>query len=119
MKNKDLLEFYKGMISLRKAYPPLRDASNKTSEAITFSKTKDNVLAYTIPNTLPTGDFKMMAVIINTTLHPEEVELKSSYPLPDRWDIRASRHSAGLSSLGTLSGRHVIINPREVLILTA
>lgn len=118
-KNKDLLEYYKGMIRIRKAYAPLQDASNQTGEAITFSETKENVLAYTIPNTFNKGTWKMMAVIINTTLHPEEVELKSSYPLPDKWDIRASRHSAGLSSLGVLTGRNVIINPREVLILTA
>ncbi|GEK91926.1 type I pullulanase [Alkalibacterium kapii] len=117
--NKDLLDYYKGMISIRKAYAPLRDASNKTGEAITFSHTKENVLAYTIPNVINKKDWSMMAVIVNTSPHPEEVELKSSYPLPDQWTIRASRHAAGLSPLGVITGRSVIINPGEVLILTA
>ncbi|GEK88527.1 pullulanase, type I [Alkalibacterium putridalgicola] len=117
--NKDLLEYYKGMIDIRKAYAPLRDPSNKTGEAVTFSQLNENMLAYTIPNTLNEGDWTMMAVVVNTTLHPEEVELKSSYPLPSEWTIVANRHSAGLSSLGIIKGHRVLINPREVLILKA
>lgn len=117
--NKDLLAYYKGMIQIRKAYAPLRDASNKTGEAITFSQLNENMLAYTIPNTLDEGDWTMMAVIVNTTLHPEEVVLRSSYPLPDEWTILANRHSAGLSPLGIIKGQRVIINPREVLVLKA
>ncbi|MER2063068.1 MAG: type I pullulanase, partial [Alkalibacterium sp.] len=118
-KNKDLLAYYKGMIAIRKAYAPLRDASNKTGEAITFSQMNENMLAYTIPNTLEKGDWTMLAVIVNTTLHPQVVELKSSYPLPDEWTILANRHSAGLNSLGMIKGHRVSINPREVLVLKA
>lgn len=117
--NKDLLEYYKGMIKIRKTYAPLRDPSNTTGEAITFCQLKENILAYTIPNTCGDGEWTMMAVIVNTSHHAEEVELKSSYPLPDEWTILANRHSAGLSSLGIIKGHRVIINPREVLILKA
>lgn len=117
--NRDLLEYYKGMITIRKAFEPLRDASNKTGDAVTFSQLKENLLAYTIPNTLNDSEWTMMAVIINTTPHPEEVALKSSYPLPDEWTIIANRHSAGLQSLGIIEGHQVIINPREVLILVS
>ncbi|MDZ7834026.1 MAG: hypothetical protein U5K84_00415 [Alkalibacterium sp.] len=61
----------------------------------------------------------MMAVIVNTSHEAEEVELKSSYPLPDEWTIIANRHAAGLQSLGIIKGNRVIINPRDVLILVS
>lgn len=117
--NKDLLAYYKGMIDIRKAFEPLRDATNNTGDAVTFSQLKENLLAYTIPNTLNTSEWSMMAVIINTTDRAEEVELKSSYPLPDEWTILANRHTAGLNSLGIIMGHRVSINPREVLILVS
>ncbi|OJF95954.1 type I pullulanase [Alkalibacterium sp. 20] len=117
--NKHLLEYYRGMMAIRKAYAPLRDATNKTGAAVTFAQLKENLLAYTIPNTLNEEEWTMMAVIINTTPHSEEVELKSSYPFPDEWTILANRHSAGLTPLGIIKGQHIIINPREVLILVS
>lgn len=117
--NKDLLEYYRGMIALRKAFSPLRDATNNTGDAVTFSQLKENLVAYTIPNTLNDGGWKMMAVIINTTPHAEEVELQSSYPLPNEWTIVANRHAAGLNPLGIIRGQHLSINPREVLILVS
>lgn len=117
--NGDLLAYYKGMIAIRKAFAPLRDDTNKTGDAFTFSQLKENLLAYTIPNTVNESDWTMMAVIINTTSHAEEVTLKSSYPLPKEWTIVANRHSAGLNPLGTIKGQRLIINPREVLILVS
>ncbi|GAA0359547.1 type I pullulanase [Alkalibacterium iburiense] len=117
--NKDLLEYYKGMIRIRKAYAPLRDPSNQTGDAITFSQLRENLIAYTIPNVLDEGDWKMMAVVINTNMQPDRVALRSSYPLPKEWTIIANRHTAGLQPLGTVLGNQFIINPREVLIMVA
>ncbi|MCC5894203.1 MAG: type I pullulanase [Alkalibacterium sp.] len=117
--NKDLVSYYKGMIAIRKAYPPLRDDTNKTGDAVYFSQLHDNLLAYTIPNTTGEGDWTMMAVIVNTNGAPSRVELKSSYPLPKEWTIIANRHAAGLSPLGTILGNRLIINPKEALILVS
>ncbi|GAA0475899.1 type I pullulanase [Alkalibacterium indicireducens] len=115
----DLVNYYKGMIAIRKAYAPLRDDTNQTGDAVFFSQLRENLLAYTIPNTTGEGDWSMMAVVVNSSQQPDRVALKSSYPLPKEWTIIANRHTAGLSPLGTITGNKLIINPREVLILVS
>ena len=115
----DLVNYYKGMIAIRKAYAPLRDDTNQTGDAVFFSQLRENLLAYTIPNTTGVGDWSMMAVVVNSNQQPDRVELKSSYPLPKEWTIIANRHTAGLDPLGTITGNKLIINPREVLILVS
>ncbi|GAB2488384.1 type I pullulanase [Alkalibacterium psychrotolerans] len=117
--NRDLVNYYRGMAAIRQAYAPLRDDSNQTGEAIYFSQLRENVLAYTIPDVLGNSDWSMMAVVVNTSHHPERVELKSSYPLPKEWTILANRHTAGLTPLGNVLGNSLLINPREALVLVA
>lgn len=117
--NKDLVNYYRGMTAIRHAYAPLRDISNQTGDAIFFSQLRENVLAYTIPDTWGTSDWTMMAVIVNTSHHAEHVELKSSFPLPKEWTVLANRHTAGLTSLGTILGNNLLINPREALVLVS
>ena len=115
--NKDLVDYYRGMMCIRKAYPPLRDATNQTGNAVTFSQLRENMIAYTIPNLTNQGDWRMMAVVVNTSMHPDQIELRSSHPLPKEWTILANRHAAALDSLGSIQGNRLIINPREVLVL--
>ncbi|EXJ23021.1 Glycogen debranching enzyme [Alkalibacterium sp. AK22] len=117
--NKDLRNYYKGMIQIRRHYRPLQDRTNKTGDNITFSQLRENVIAYTIPNTSGEGDWSIMAVIANTSDHSDWVELKSSFPLPDEWTILANRHTAGTRSLGTVIGNLLLINSKEVLVLVA
>ncbi|WP_080147209.1 type I pullulanase [Marinilactibacillus piezotolerans] len=118
--NKDLVDYYKGMIEIRKAYPPLRDATTKTAEQTHFTALKENVIAYTIPNLIEDQPkWKQLAVIVNTSMHPESIVLNSAHPLPEAWTIIANRHTAGLESLGVHVGQKLLINPREVLILAA
>lgn len=117
--NRDLVQYYKGMIQIRQAYSPLRDPSNKTGDAVTFSQLRENLLAYTIPNTTGNSPWKMMAVVVNTNKESERVSLRSRSPLPKEWTIIANRHTAGLNPLGTVLGNHFVINPKEVLILVS
>ncbi|WP_413527153.1 type I pullulanase [Marinilactibacillus psychrotolerans] len=118
--NKDLVDYYKGMIEIRKAYPPLRDQTNQTAEKIHFTELRENILAYTIPNIIEKNPkWKQMAVIMNTSWTPEMIELHSDLPLPEEWTIIANRHTAGLDSLGVQVGHELLINPREVLIFVS
>lgn len=118
--NKDLVDYYRGMIEVRKAYPPLRDHTNQTAEKIHFTGLRENILAYTIPNVIEENPkWKQMAVIMNTSWTPETIELHSSLPMPEEWTIIANRHTAGLESLGVQVGNELLINPREVLILVS
>lgn len=120
VENKDLLDYYRGMIQIRKAYAPLRDQTNQTAEKMHFTELRENLIAYTIPNTLEEQPkWSQMAVIMNTSLTPETIQLHSSLPLPEEWTIIANRHTAGTESLGVQVGQELIINPREVLILVA
>ncbi|WP_208560294.1 type I pullulanase [Marinilactibacillus kalidii] len=118
--NKDVVDYYKGMIQIRKAYAPLRDKTNKTAEKIYFTDLRENLIAYTIPNTLEENPrWTQMAVIMNTSWTSETIQLHSSLPLPEEWTIIANRHSAGTESLGVQVGQELLINPMEVLILVA
>lgn len=116
--NRDLVEYYKGLIAIRKAYPPLRDSSKKTADNIIFSNLPENVLAYTIPNLIEENPkWRMMAVVVNTKSAPVHLTLKAKQELPKTWTILANGKNAGLTPLGSLEGSTLIINPKEALIM--
>lgn len=116
--NQDLVDYYKGMSAIRKAYPPLRDATKATADHIVFSQLPENVLTYTIPNIHDEdAEWKMMAVAVNTNSYPVDLDLRAELPLPKEWTILANSEQAGLESLGKIKGNHLIINPKDVLVL--
>lgn len=120
--NRDLVDYYRGLHSIRRKFTPLRDATAKTAKALTFSRdTIENLIAYTIPNPdVKAGDWKWMAVVLNSSSETHEVDLEAhTGELPASWEIIADKDHAGLEALRTINGNTVPIEPHSALILVS
>src|SRR5699024_2049271 len=85
----DLVNYYKNMIAIRKAYSPLRDASKQTAAMIYFKYLPENLLAYSIPNVYDQhGPWKCLFVVANTSNQPYMVDLpKDENEDTQKWTI--------------------------------
>ena len=76
----DLVDYYRGMIHIRKTYAPLRDATTKTSEMIYFKWLPENLISYLIPNVIDEDSpWSSLLVTANTSTQPYTIDLPNSY----------------------------------------
>ena len=115
----DLINYYRGMIAIRKAYPPLRDDTTRTANMMYFRRLPENMLAYTIPNVIDQhSKWDNLLVVANTGHHPESFALPlDSNEASQKWTILANSKNADAEGIGSIHGRSIILNPREVYIL--
>jgi len=117
--HEDLIDYYRGMIDIRKAYPPLRDDTTQTANMMYFRRLPENVIAYTIPNVIDdNAKWDNMLVAANTGERPQ------SFVLPtdengetQKWQLLADINRADADGMGTMHGQSIILNPREVYVL--
>jgi len=116
---KDIVEYYKGMIEIRKAYPPLRDPSRKSADMIYFKRLPENLISYFIPNLIDDqAPWVNLLVAANTSDHPQSIDLpKDTQEHDQKWKILANNQQASAAGLGYLFGDSIILNPREVYVL--
>ena len=108
----DLVSYYKGLIQLREAYAPFRDATgdvvkNKMS-AISPGKLPTGVLAYTIND--DTAIWKNVAVMFNSSDAEQTITLTGNN-LPQDWVILVDADQAGINSLGEINTGATITIP--------
>lgn len=119
---RDLVSYYSGLIEIKKAFSPFRDASCDASKRMVFSDDSNNgVIAYTLTNkekNLKT-EWSQVAVIFNSTDKEQEVTLKAAdgEKLPSEWVIIADKTAAGVKSLGTVKGNTVKVASGSALVL--
>lgn len=89
---KELADYYRGLIQIRKAFSPLRD---DTTKAVNDSYIVYNgkLISLTIKNDNE-NEWEMMSVIINNSDAACQVQIKSQYELPDKWYIIADAATA-------------------------
>lgn len=116
---KDLVAYYKEMIAIRKAYPPLRDASKKSADMIYFKRLPENLISYFIPNLIDDdAPWENLLVAANTSDRPQSIDLpKDTQEQDQKWKILANNKQASVDGLGYLFGDSIILNPREVYVL--
>ncbi|MDR0324775.1 MAG: type I pullulanase [Oscillospiraceae bacterium] len=96
----DLVEYYKGLIELRKARPSFRlQTADEIAAAISFLPTEQQVLAYTLDT--PDGP---MVVAVNA----DSVERSLSLPMAG-WDILVDGNHAGTGTIGRVEGDTLIM----------
>ncbi|MCX8097172.1 MAG: pullulanase [Spirochaetes bacterium] len=109
--NRELLEYYKGLIAIRKKFNPFRKADIK---AIKFINAKENIsptLGWILPGDATTGG-KDIVVLVNANHNSS-----ATFTLPEgEWDVLANEKVAGLKPVGTVSGE-VVIQPIAGMIL--
>ena len=103
---KDLFEYYKGLITLRKSHKSFRmNTTSDIQSALNFLDVTDsNVVAYTLNGEQTNDSWDNIAVIFNSNENPVEVDLPSS-----DWTIVVNGEIAGVESLGTVDGNKVVV----------
>ena len=100
-KNKDVFDFYKGMIAMRKAHPAFRmadkEAVNRSMEYVRNVPT--NVVAYVLRNNANGDSWKNILVVYNGNLQAQELTI------PGKWIIVANDKKAGTEVLGSMTDR--------------
>ena len=88
----ELVDYYKGLIQIRKAFSPLRD---NTTKAVNdgYIVYNGQTISLTIKNDTE-GEWKMLSVIINNSDNACAPQIKSQYELPKRWYIAADGETA-------------------------
>ena len=118
----DLVNYYKGLIEIRKAYTPFRDPTKTSSGTIYFSwgtGCPANVVAFTMYNKLTKdSEWDYVAVLHNANSTAKQVTLMTfdDKVLPSQWVIVADGSTAGLTSLGT-TGSIVTVPARSTMVL--
>ncbi len=109
-----LVDYYKGLIRIRKAFSPLRD---NTTKAVNdgYIVYNGQSISLTLRNTAE-GEWKMLSVIINNSDNPCQPQIKSQYELPESWVILADKDEAGTEAIGTFSP-DMQVSPRSALVI--
>ncbi|MGN0489734.1 MAG: type I pullulanase [Ruminococcus sp.] len=112
---RNLVEYYKGLIAIRKAYSAFREPTTVTVNN-TYFETNGQAIAYTVPN-ITHGEWDMMAILYNNSSEPSTVTLKSHTTLPTSWVVVANGNKAGTEELKRIDGNMITIPPMTALIL--
>lgn len=100
----DLVQYYAGLIEIRKNYAPFTDATDVSAKSISFlSDMPKGVIAYTMRNNLTVGDqWDKVALIFNATNTDQKIKI-SGDGLPDEWVVVVNGDSAGLNGLSVIT----------------
>lgn len=87
-----LVDYYKGLIKIRKSFSPLRD---NTTKAVNdgYIVYNGQTVSLTIKNDTE-DEWKMLSVIINNSDNPCVPQIKSQYELPESWYVIADGDKA-------------------------
>ncbi len=113
---KELVDYYKGLIAIRKKMPLLTDSSEEAVHK-TYMTYNGKVIAGTMAN-IEGGDdeYKYMAIVVNNTGEKCPFELKSKYELPNRWYVIVDHDSASGEAMREFDNR-MEIRPYSALVI--
>ena len=112
---RNLVNYYKGLIQIRKRYSSFREPST-ISVSNTYFETNGRAIAYTIPN-ITHSEWDMMAICFNNGDEPATITLKSLTTLPHSWVCVANYDEAGFEEIKRIDGNDIVIPPMTTLIL--
>ncbi len=116
-KYSDLVQYYSGLIEIRKNFAPFTDSTNETAKNISFIDTDKGVIAYTIQNKLtPDNQWKYVALMFNATSEDKVVNISGS-GLPESWVTVVNGDSAGLTGLSVVSDNKVTVKAGTAVML--
>lgn len=117
-KYQEVVDFYRGMIQIRQAFPPLRDHTTKTASEIYFMRLPENILAYSIPNLNGSeSNWNELFVAVNTSEQPESILLPDRNGHTQKWKILANINEATPTGIGSIHSDTIILGPQELYIL--
>lgn len=113
---KELVDYYKGLIDIRKKFSLLTDSSEKSVHK-TYMTYNGKVIAGTMANIdADENEYKFMAIVVNNTNDKCDFELKSKYELPNRWYVILDHDSASSEAIRQFDNR-MEIRPNSALVI--
>ena len=109
-----LVEYYKGLIALRKQLPGLCDKSENAASRIYSVKKENGIVSYLCDNRAEGTEIKWasLMVVYNSTDRPEEIFLRE-----EGWEILCDAQSSSLWMDPPAAGSRVSVEHRSVMIL--
>ena len=104
----DVVAYYKGLLEIRKNYTPMKGSSFSTPS---FQSEWGYVVAYTYSNSTA-GEWGKVCVLVNSGTQAYTISLDGS-----GWTVVANDKTAGLTSLGTVSGSSYSVPARSAAVL--
>lgn len=114
---KDINNYYKGLIQIRKKYPLLRDNTNKAVEN-SYIIYRGTAIGFTLEdydNGMNNG-WKHLAIIYNNSESEMNFYLDNHKSIPENWVVIADEKTAGIEKISTTS-RDIKLAPMSVKIL--
>lgn len=104
----DVASYYKGLLQIRENYSPMHGSSFSTP---TFQSSYGYVVAYTYTNN-KSDEWGNVCVLVNSGTQAYSIDLGAS-----GWTVVANQSSAGLKSLGTVTGSSYSIPAQSSAVL--
>ena len=120
VKYKNLVDYYKGLRTIRQVYSPFTDGTVTSANTMYLSyPCPSGVIAFTIQNKTANAskEWGTVAVITNVTSSQQSVTLQSTGTVPTSWATIVNGTSAGLKNLGTVSGKTITVPARTAMVL--
>ena len=112
----DVVDYYKGMVKIRRKFKAFRDPTDNTAKNISyFAENEKGMVCFTVDG-LQNDSFKKVAVILNGNTDKTKTVEITGKSLPDNWVIVANEETAGIRNLGTTTGK-VEVKPSSAVIL--
>lgn len=114
-KYRDLFDYYRNLIAMRKAHPAFRlRTADEVARHIKFDETKsDNLISYSITGNAGGDTWKEIKLVFNGANEAQTVNIKK-----DDWTIVAQDGRIDMNGLGTTRGGSITLPPHTALILT-
>lgn len=108
----DLLNYYRGLIEIRLAFPMLRDSTSRAAGKMKFADSVPGTVAFTLSD-----DKDIILVCVNVLSENAEIQLEPD--LPNEWDILADSSGAGILPSGKMRGDKISLSRKSAVILKA
>lgn len=121
---RELTDYYRGLIAIRRMSSCLTDESGKSARSIVFHQLTDQIIAYTIRGR-KAFEPQMLVVIFNAGAEGAMVDLTSGLSaseaaeLPDQWNVLAGETYAGVRKQYQVDGTRFYVYTRGVLIASS
>ena len=109
----DLVQYYSGLIEIRKNFAPFTDSTDTSVKAIKFIENlPKGVIAYTLPNKIKSeGQWKTAAVMFNASKEDVEISLGEE----TEWVVVVNGDNAGLSGLSIIKDGKALVKAGTAL----
>lgn len=111
---KEVFEYYKGLIELRKKHPAFRmTTAAEISRNLSFMEMPvANMVGYTLKNHAAYDEWEEIVVLFNGNEEMQKVELPT-----DNWEVVVNSKHAGVQALEVIKGDEVVVEGRSAMVL--